>query len=114
MPNYPKTFKVPTLEKQLVEVPCKLMTLELPHWGERVFALHPDLNGDDGLTYLSDYASGRRIGCLTPIKEEQHDIGVQIKDRTAALTLLMRKINSYGLGRVMDEITDATMVNGGG
>ena len=108
---YSKTFRVPLKDGALQKVPCNFVVVDLPHWGERKFAVHPDVNGDDGELYLSDHASGRIVGCLTPIKKSGYDDGIQIKDQEAATYLINKLIDAHGLGRITGELTDATVVN---
>lgn len=111
MTTFNNTFKVPTEEGPIVEVPCKLVTVDIPHWGEYIFAIHKSLDPDKPDLKLAHYASGRGVGRLTPIKREKHHRHIQITDERAAKKLIDRTIKAYGLGRVMNEITNATRIN---
>lgn len=61
--------------------------------------------------FLSDYASGRKFGSLTPVKLKYAKSYKKLTDRSAAEQLILEKIKMYGLQRVLVVLNSAAKIN---
>jgi hypothetical protein len=101
-----KTINAPT-KKGNVQISGKVALLYVGQYRHK-FLLQETPHNE---VFLTDYASGCKIGSLTPIKIGNFKSYHRMTDRAAAIELLERKVTKHGANKVNELLNAAPTIN---